>query len=51
MKPPPCRIECCAWANSKVKRPALIKELVSDAFDRAIGLLYALPDKEKKEFF
>lgn len=27
------------------------RELVSDAFDRAIGLLYALPDKEKKEFF
>ncbi len=27
------------------------RELVSSAFDRALELLYALPDKEKKEFF
>lgn len=27
------------------------RELISSAFDRALELLYALPDKEKKEFF
>ena len=27
------------------------KELVSSAFDRALSCFYALPDKEKKEFF
>ena len=27
------------------------RKLVSSAFDRALELLYALPDKEKKEFF